>query len=228
MPSGRIAVTPGSPISHTLPIFPQQPYPRPFPNTLPSLYSNFAGFNRPESSGSNKPVSTSALSFSSAKSGLSSPVGSGRDSSTGGNQYKFSPREREDASFGGESGGSGPPNGKPEQLKGGRASSPPSIHRPASEPFDRPPPRKLQATSNGGDSIAETAVSSPSPSIRFDEPSRMKTEETEAESRNRSFSGDFSSEQSRETLSRLSSQSNPAALRHEAAEGTFFYFIILP
>ncbi|XP_023328961.1 protein tramtrack, beta isoform isoform X4 [Eurytemora carolleeae] len=195
VPSGRIAVPPESPISHNLPIFPQQPYPRPFPTSIPSLYQNFSGFTRPEST-SSKPTSSSVLSFSSSKSGHPSPS-PGRDP---GHQYKFSPRDRDDH-FETAS------NGKIELGKHGR--SPPS-HRPSSEPFDRPSPRgKLMVADNG------EGGGSPSQSRRFDEPEpqRMKTEDSPVE-RSRTFSGSFSD--SRETLSRMSSQSNPT--RSEAAE----------
>lgn len=203
VPSGRIAVPPEIPISHALPIFPPQPYPRAFPTSIPSLYQNFAGFSRPESTGS-KPTSTSALSFSSTKSGISSPI-SGRES---GNQYKFSPREREQLD-------NGPfetvTNGKPELSKLGRS---PPVHRPASEPFERPNSSKRLT----GDSIAESGAS-PSQSMRFDEPDRqrMKTEEGSSPGdRNRSFSGDFP--EPRDTLSRMSSQSTPSTIRTDAAE----------
>ena len=200
VPSGRIAVQPESPISHSLPIFPQQAaYPRPFPGTIPSLYQNFA-FSRPESSGS-KPTSTSVLSFSSTKSGLSSPTPGGRDS---GPHYKFSPRnerERDDPFEAGT-------NGKPELGKVGRS---PPVHRPSSEPYDSP-----RAKLAGSDTNSVGGVS-PSQSRRFDEPERqrMKTEETSSE-RNRTFSGSFS--EPRETLSRMSSHSNPTRAE---AEGTF-------
>lgn len=203
IPTGRIALAPESPISHNLPIFQTQSYPRPFSGSIPSLYQNFP-FSRPESSGS-KPTSSSVLSFSSTNSGLGSPTASS-SASLAPRDYKFTPREREETFE--------PSNGKPEQLLLGKHGRSPPAHRPASEgSFDRPMPRSKLI----GDSEAEGG----SPLRRFDDPppaQRMKTEGREDEGgRIRTFSGEMM--EKRETLSRLSSHSTPATRREtDAAE----------
>lgn len=219
VPTGRIAVAPETPISHNLPIFPTQPYPRPFSSSIPSLYPNFP-FSRSESSsggGSSKPTSSAALSFTSTNSG--SPTVAHPPSASSSRDYKFSPRERED-SFEQPTN-----NGKPEQLLIGkhRRSSPPpppaSSHRSTSESgvYERPSPRaKLMGESEEAGGVATGSASL----RRFEELAaplqRMKTEGRGEGDRKRTYSGDIA--ESRETLSRMSNYSTPST-RTETTEG---------
>ena len=212
VPSGRIAVSADSPITHSLPIFPQQPYPRPF-TSLPSIYPSSFAFPRPESTGSSK--TNSVHSFPGAgKSGRSSAVspptvvvgGGSRDS-----QFTKLPLDRDRSS-----------DALPEfNIKSeiGKIRSSP-IHRPSSEPYDRTTPRSTPGGSVSGKLPVDADLprsSSPSQSRSFDNRQRMKTESSPPPPRERTFSGDYS-EAAREGLSRLSSASKSSQMTTDTAE----------
>jgi len=230
-PSGRIAMPADSPIPPNQmppPIFSSRGYPHNSLTTMssiPNLYQSF-GFTRPESS-SMKPTSTSALSFPSGSRKSELPSPGSRDTS----QYsKFDPlrgeRERDDL-YESASGSTNrtkdfdqakSPN---HDLDRERDRSPPSNHRrPSSkEQFDLHSPRPAQMSS---DSTTDKGGSPPPTSRRYDDDQErtsnrvhdhVKSERSStpppppAESRQRTFSGDFS----RDSLSNFSSQSTPTS-----------------
>ena len=213
VPSGRIAVQGESPITHNLPLFPQQPYPRQF-TSLPSIYPSFP-FSRPESAGS-KTTSSSVHSFPGAKSGggRSSAVVSPPPSLTLRDpQFSKIPLDRDArsdaiADFG------------IIKTEIGKIRSPP-LHRPSSEPYDRSTPRSSGAGSKHPADTDLPGSSSPSQSRRFDE-QRHKTDESP--SRDVSFSErDFADSAGRESRLSASSKSSTRTAADMAQDLTTNY-----
>ena len=231
VPSGRIAVQQGeSPITHNLPIFPQQPYPRPF-TSLPSIYPSFPfSASRPESTATkNSSTPSSVHSFPGAKSGGGG--GGGRASASSPppptRESQFTTKLPLERVTGGDSRTDGLVEfGIKSEL--GKIRSPP-IHRPSSEPYDRSTPRSSgagsvkQHSNNAADSDLPPSTSPSSSAAaaaavaaarRLDELERQRLK-TEAAGgggvsppRERSFSGEFSEAAARDGgISRLSSVS---------------------
>lgn len=227
-PSGRIAVPADSPLPPNQmppPIFTSQGgYPRP---PFPSIYQSF-GFNRPEPS-SAKPTSTSALTFPPANNSKTTDLASpgARDTS----QYsKFEllrttgerePHEMYDSSTPSKEFETpkSPPRGDPVIDRDRSPSG--SIRRPSStEQFDIHSPPISRPKQIPSDSTTDKRDSPVLPGGRIYGEDKtdhhFKTEQSSspgAESRRRSFSGDFT----RDSLSRLSAQSTPSS-RSERSE----------
>ena len=213
VPSGRIAVQGESPITHNLPIFPQQPYPRPF-SSLPSIYPSFP-FSRPESTGSKTP-SSSVHSFPGAKSGGRSSAVSPPPSVTRSDFSKL-PLDRDRVSLS--------EFGIKSEL--GKIRSPPLGLRPASEPYDRSTPRSTGSigkhpASDTADLLPGSSSPSQSGRSRFDggEPERQRMKTDESPARERTFSGDFNDAVSaaRDGVGRLNVVSSNSVTTRTAAD----------